>query len=799
MTTAVRLKENMKKEINVSSKVPYTNIVSEDTIETKNGNLLQVIRLTGLMAETLDDEWLDIEKRLRNAFLISLTDSSISFYFHTIRKKVNINLQGTYEDGFLQQLHDKWQAKLFRQDFYVNEHYITVVKKPPVGKIRRLTDIVETLSASFNKLERQRYRDVIRKDLDKITKQIITTFSDYGAIKLINEYCDQKKDIISHGLSSIAYLINLEERSIVAPRADISDIIPTKRLFFDDSSGTMAFRGINNRSRYAALISIKNYSHITYAGMLDKLFDIKAEIVLCQSFSPIEKEAIRGKVKEMQRNHTQSDDGQTKSSDQISDVLDEVGSSESTLGVHHFTLLCQADSVPELDNKVSEIDAVLNQIGIIALREDIGIKPAFFGMLPGNHAYITRKAIITSKNMASLASFHNTNVGSVRGNYWGDAVTVLETISGSPYYFNFHVMDVANTFMIGPMGSGKTLLQAFLVAQSMRFGGKLFVFDKDRGLEIFIRAQDGTYSLLKMGKRTGFAPFQLDDSPDNRYFLFRLMRKVAELSGTPIDSEKEEILQVMVNGAFTLPKEERVLRNIVPFLGMKKAGSLRAIFENWINEGSYAWVFDNNKDTLAFGATATGFDMTSVMEDSLVASIIYDYLFNRIESQLDGTRTRIVIAEGWRALIDETFKEKIRDWSSTPRKKNAFLIMDTQSPSDIAQSELACKIIQETVTQIYFANPSAQYDDYVGQFKLTQKEYQIIKSLNKESRFFLLKQGKNSVVVRADLREGFEREIAVLSGREQNVRMLEQIMAAKGEATNDWLEEYFKQLEKRDR
>jgi type IV secretion system protein VirB4 len=189
-----------------------------------------------------------------------------------------------------------------------------------------------------------------------------------------------------------------------------------------------------------------------------------------------------------------------------------------------------------------------------------------------------------------------------------------------------------------------------------------------------------------------------------------------------------------------------------------------------------------------------GFDMTSVLEDTLVASVIYEYLFNRIESMMDGSRMRIVVAEGWRALQDESFKEKIRDWSSTPRKKNAFLIMDTQSPSDIAQSDLACKVIQETVTQVYFANPTAEYNDYVGQFKLSEKEYQIIKSLNKSSRFFLLKQGKNSVVVRADLREGFENEITILSGRESNVRKLDMIRAKKGDDPNNWMTDFFTEI-----
>lgn len=796
-TTALKTKYDYAQETGVHTKIPYSHFVDHETIETRNGNLLQIIKIDGLLADTMNDEWIDIEKRIRNSLLISLTDSSLAFYFHTIRKAVSVKVDGQYSSQFLQGLHDKWQGKLSNQNFYVNEHYITVVKKPPVGKINKLSDIYKSLFASFNTEQRELYRQDGIQSLNKIAKQILTQFAQYGARKLVNVYSQDKNGYISESLSLLNYLINFETRDVIVPESDLAYILPCKRMFFDTASGAMALRGIGNQITYAAVLSIKNYCRTSYAGMLDKLLDLPVEMIIAQSFCPIEKDAIRNKIKETQRNQAQSDDGKTTASDKISDVLDDLGSQEATFGEHQFNIICKAKSKSELDQKMADLDALLNQIGMIGIREDAGLQPAYFATLPANLAYRTRVALISSKNMASLASFHNSCLGKAKGNYWGDAVTVLETVSGSPYYFNFHVMDVGNTFMIGPMGSGKTLLEAFLLAQSMRFGGRLVGFDKDRGLEIFIRAQGGQYSSLKLGKPTGFAPFQLDDTPDNRFFLFKLLRIIAVQSGVVVDSETEETLQFAIKGAFNLPKSERIFRNIVSFMGMRKAGSVRSVFENWVNEGTYAWIFDNDNESFSLNNDVLGFDMTSVLDDNLIASVIYEYLFHRIESLMDGSKMRIVVAEGWRALQDDTFREKIRDWSSTPRKKNAFMIMDTQSPGDIAQSELACKLIQETVTQIYFANPSAEYQDYVGKFKLSEKEYRIIKSLNKSSRFFLLKQGKNSVVVRADLREGFDDEIAVLSGRETNVRLLDQIRDKIGNDSHLWLPEFFQQIKQR--
>jgi type IV secretion system protein VirB4 len=262
-----------------------------------------------------------------------------------------------------------------------------------------------------------------------------------------------------------------------------------------------------------------------------------------------------------------------------------------------------------------------------------------------------------------------------------------------------------------------------------------------------------------------------------------------------VSDEDEERLKAAVDGAYQLPKVERVFRNIIPFLGMRQSGSLRMRFEQWVNDGNLAWVFDNEVDTLSLDFEVIGFDMTSVLSDPSLCTPLYYYLFHRIEKLLDGTKTRIVVAEGWKALQDDVFRQQIKDWSSTPRKKEGFLVLDTQAPEDIAQSEIGCKIIQESVTQIYFANPKARYEDYVTHFGLSDKEYEIVKTLDKSSRFFLLKQGKSSVVVRADL-TNFQDEMAVLSGRTQYSALLDGIRQTVGDDPRHWLPVYLQDVKK---
>lgn len=785
-TTAILAKQTFNNEKSIGKMIPYTHYIDDSTIELRNGNLIQVIRVSGLSADTLDDSVRDMEKRFRNGLLMAVGDANTAIYFHTIRKKTSVMLDAKYPDGFLSDLNGKWNEKLNNESFYINEHYITVVSKQPAGKINRFTELLRSITNQFTLDERDHYRAEALAGLYKKTNQIISGLNYYGAYRVKNTMLTNGT-IRAESSELLSYLLNLEDRVIFAPENELASVLSTKRHFFDSHAGVVAIRGIDNQVKYAAVLSIENYCDKTIAGMYDYLFDIKCNLVISQSFSPLDRQLARKAMKERKRNLEQSDDGASSASEQIIDMLDTLATDKAIYGDHTFNILVHAESQKDLNDNIFSIDTRLNQLGIITRREDAGLRPAYFSMLPGNQAYITRKGIVTSLNMASLASLHNTSIGQRTDNHWGDAVTVLETISGSPYFFNFHVLDVGNTFMIGSQGSGKTLLESFLLAMSVKFGGRAVVFDKDRGMEIFIRAQSGIYNILKVGTRTGFAPFQMDDTEENRYFLHKLLRKMVEISGLTIDSGVDERLSDLVAGAFVLPKKERVLRNIVSFIGMQQVGSLRSALDNWVNDGCYAWVFDNDVDTLSLDSHAIGFDMTSVFDEEVVVGILYFYLFHRIEALIDGNPMRIVCAEGWKALRDNEFQKKIQDWSSTPRKKNALLIIDTQTPEDISSSDIGCKVIQESVTQIYFANPKASYDDYVGRFKLTQKEYEIIKNLDKRSRFFLLKHGQNSVIVRADLSQGFDDEIAILSGRTQNLKILDNLRKQHGDNPAVWL------------
>lgn len=162
------------------------------------------------------------------------------------------------------------------------------------------------------------------------------------------------------------------------------------------------------------------------------------------------------------------------------------------------------------------------------------------------------------------------------------------------------------------------------------------------------------------------------------------------------------------------------------------------------------------------------------------------YLFHRVEERLDGSPAIIVVDEGWKALDDDIFVRRIKDWEKTIRKRNGIVGFATQSAQDALQSKIASAIIEQAATQIFMANPKAQAADYVDGFGLTAHEFELIRSLPDTARCLLIKHGNESVVARLNL-TGEPEMLTILSGRERTVRLLDEIRAEVGDDPEAWL------------
>lgn len=767
--------------------LPYAAQRDDHTIETRDGLLLQCIQLRGMLFETADGEELNYRKVLRDAMLQSIGSSRFALYHHVIRRRVDMGLEARFPDSFSQSLDDKWRARLGDRQLYVNELYLTLVRRPLQGGLGVADRLRSWLGAADNSKQASYVSEV--RAMNTAREALMAALGNYGP-RLLSAYASDG-GLYSEPIEFLGALFNGELAPMQLPYEDIGLYIPARRISFGRNTIELSAHGHSPR-RFSAIVALKDYAAQTTPGMFDQLMRLPCEMTVSQSFAFVDRQATLGRMNLALRRMKSAEDEAVSLRTELSEAKDQVAAARAGFGEHHMTVAVHGENLDELDRHVADITATLSDLGITAVREDIGLEPAFWAQFPANFKFITRPAMVSTSNFAGLASAHNFAVGSPNGNHWGEAVSLLETTAAGPYFFNFHHGDLGNFTVIGPSGSGKTVVLNFLLAQARKYDPRIIFFDKDRGADLFIRAIGGSYDRLHPDVASGLNPLQLEDSPTNRQFLIDW---VALLAGGVSVQEQAQIKDA-VDANFAQPLPHRRLKHLVElFRGGARphASDLWSRLKPWWGNGERAWLFDNSKDSTDLSARVVGFDMTAILDDPVLRTPAMMYLFHRVEQRLDGSPAIIVVDEGWKALDDDVFVRRIKDWEKTIRKRNGIVGFATQSARDALDSKIASAIIEQAATQIFMVNPKAAYEDYCVGFGLTEHELDLIRTLPDSAHCFLVKHGGESAVVRLDL-SGEPDILTILSGREKSVRLGDKLRAEHG-SKSDWLEKLLEQAQ----
>ena len=173
-----------------------------------------------------------------------------------------------------------------------------------------------------------------------------------------------------------------------------------------------------------------------------KVFDalIVYQCRLCHYtiFSGHAKQCCKREVRQTTKRLNSSNGAAISQVDNLTVALDDLASGRLSFGYYHFGMMVYGDSIKDVTDKTNEIIAVLSSLGLIITLANTALSASYFGQFPANFAYRPRLAMLSSRNYASLTSLHNFASGKRNGNPWGDAVTLLKTPNGQPYYFNFH-------------------------------------------------------------------------------------------------------------------------------------------------------------------------------------------------------------------------------------------------------------------------------------------------------------------------------------------------------------------------
>jgi len=805
--------EAMQTEVSVSSFLPYASQVDRGVVKLQDGAYLAVIKMQGAAHESADAQDINIWHEQLNHFLRNIASPNLSLWSHVVRRDYSEFPEGRFEEGFAHELNEKYAAHLAGQRTLVNELFLSIVYQPHAGRMR-------WLDRAFDAFQPKSRSDLAAVQLEEIAALNETVGAALAALdryepERLATYRNAKGQECSEIRELLAFLLDGEWRPALLPTGELSNQLATSRSFFS-RGGLVSLKG-QSGIQYGAVIAVQEYPPVTVPGIWNELLSMPFEFVLSQSFEFIQKQAALGKMKRQHARMVNAGDVAVSQVEEIEQAMDDLVANRFVMGSHHANLLIRARSQKELLDHVSDAGASLSDSGIKWVREDVGAAAAYLAQLPGNHKYRDSSRLITSRNFVGFSAFHNYPMGRIRHNQWGPAVTELLTTSGSPYYFNFHKgeagsdakraarldpnhKDLANTVFIGQSGAGKTVLQTFFMSQMMKFnrpdlGAPMtqVLFDKDLGASVAVLANGGRYYALRSGVPTGFNPFQLEPTAGNVEFLDGLVRKLTERADRPFTTAQEAEISRAVRGVMNAPREARRLRAVLQFLPHGDSEGILARLSRWAGPGApLGWLFDNAEDTLAVGDTPiVGFDVTEFLANEETRTPTIMYLFHRVEALLDGTRrVPIWMDEFGQLLNDKSFESLARNKLVTIRKQNGFLNILTQSPQQVIQNPISFAIIEQTATKIFLPNPAADFDDYVGKFKLTFREFENIRTLPEKSRRFLVKQGGNSTVCGLNLGPAFASDLAVLSGNAASYRVVEELVSQHGSDPRLWLPEF---------
>ena len=777
--------------------VPYACHWNDDTVVTKNGEVLQAIKITGLVHEKLEGNAADfnLRSKIREAIMEHVDSTQYAVWIHTIRSRKNLKLEGEYKRDFSGYLNHFWNDRNDWEHKFVNEVYISVVRE---GKAASITDVNVLWRGVLRKLNShylENHLDNATKSLSVVTDKIIAALEIYGARRLgVVERTDGHYSELCEFLGK---LTSLSETEFPISEVDLSSALTDYDVTFGYNAMEVRMRA-DGRRRFGTILTIREYRELQVEA-LDFILQVPVEFILSQSFEFISaKNATQGYKRQQEIFKTSKEESLHEKTG-LKELLDSDKGNKTDFGQHQINIFLLADTIKALENAVAKTVKALTRLGMTPIREDIKLEECYWAQLPGNFEFLVRMRPINTARVGGFANLSNIPEGQSTGNHWGSAVAAFYTATHTPYFFNFHKGNKGHTTLIGSPDTGKTVLLNFLLSEARKFDNQQFFFDMDRRSEIFIRSIGGQYYNACPGvdardyAKVSFNPFATPDTPHNREFLSVWLISLANVPG---DGELVHLYERAVTKVMAVPQEQRCLALCVDYIRSENP-TIADLFQPWL-QGKLAALFAGTQDSLAFDEKANpnkvwAFEMADILRYPEAVVPVTAYLLHRIEEALTGAPAIIAMTEAWKLLDNAFLGNNIKDFMNRLTARNAIAVFATEHVQDIQASRINAVLLAEAATQIYLPDDSADEVSY-GAFSLNDNDIYFLTAMNTEDRHFLVKrQAEASVVCELNI-SGMNDIHAVLDATPSNLAVMEEVINANGMASGKWMPAFLEKI-----
>lgn len=719
---------SMAKESNIMCKY------DDNLIITKDFNVCMGIKLKGISyAAVNESEELELAIN-RNRFFTRLDDS---IEMNIIAKKELSLLENdtsTIKNLYAKEVIEKWDKKI---NVYETSYYLIFSTKT-----KHIAGFFESIKEKTTTEQEDKNQNTAlhlkAKRLMELKTNLMSDLSSYKP-KLMN--ADEL-------LNLFASYANMQKTNLKYSHKLITDCYISSNVEF--KKDYIIFHQNNNQTKYARFISIKAYETESITSLIaTSILRENSQYTLFLSCEAMPKDKAVKKVKEIKA-FTQD-----AFKDELEFYIQELKSERENMIMVSYSVLVEADNLDELDEQSDIIKGLLENQGVIAVKETLNQNPLYFSFFPSRGNLNARKRSLQGRNLAALATFENDILGLPK-NAWGNCpVTTFKHLSGSPFLFNFHdsirVGAAGHTLVIGGTGYGKTTLMQFLMMNLFKYNINIFAMDKSQGMFNFTKYMGAEYhDFTDENKENNFKlnPFSLKNSDENNLFLLSWLCKMGNINASEKSDEIE--LENLVKDAI-----DKVRRTQNDTENNSKIPTLSE-FHSTLNFGNNAnaqiherynkylnGFFDNEEDALNFKKQLAILNMDTILKDSKLASLSALYLFHKIKniSKNQNKGFFIFIDELKDYLREENMRESILESILEIRKIGGVMTMGVQNVDFFKDIPKSDSFISQMTNFIIFPtsneNSLKSMQEHLG---LTNSELDFLRKTPKESRQILFKQ-----------------------------------------------------------
>lgn len=479
------------------------------------------------------------------------------------------------------------------------------------------------------------------------------------------------------------------------------------------------------------------YRWTTRAIMLDKLDAGKMlSRIRRQWFA--KRKSLGAILKEVMTNEASvllDSDAANKAAD-ADEALQELGADHAGLALVTANLCVWDEQAAIAAEKLRLVEKTIQSRDFTVIAEGMNAIDAWLGSLPGHVYANVRQPPISTLNLAHILPLSAMWAGAEADEHL-DAPPLLygKSKGSTPFRFSLHAGDVGHSLIVGPTGSGKSVLLALIALQFRRYdGAQTFAFDFGRSIRAAALACGGSWQDLGTslhgdatdgsGTALTLQPLARIDDPAERAWAQQWIGAILASEGVTLDPELRAHIWSALGSLSTAPLHERTLTGLAVLL---QSSNLKQALAPYLIGGPWGRLLDGDAEDV--GASDFQIFETEGLAGTSCAPAVLATLFHRIEARLDGRPALILIDEGWLALDQPLFAAQLKEWLKTLRKKNASVIFATQSLADIENSPIAPAIIESCPTRLFLPNDRArepQIAHIYERFGLSARQIEIV-------------------------------------------------------------------------